>query len=211
MSAHSTVISGFTEEQVTRLTGVSRRQMRYWAVDGFFLPSIDLSATGVGLRLYSFRDLVCLKVIAALRNEAKVPLSELRRAKERLRHLGDDLWAKTTLFVLGRRVVFRHDGNDALEEASTGQRVLEIPLRVVTGDMERAVRSLRRRESSDVGRIERKRHVAQNQPVVAGTRIPVRAVKDFHEAGYAVSEIREQYPTLTEEDVIAAIGYGEVA
>jgi uncharacterized protein (DUF433 family) len=46
-------------------------------------------------------------------------------------------------------------------------------------------------------------------PVIVGTRIPPRAVKSFHEAGYTVEGIREQYPTLTVEQIEAAIAYVE--
>jgi DNA-binding transcriptional MerR regulator len=74
------VIAAFSEEQVGRLTGISQRQLRYWALDNFFVPSL-LSTKNDDLpplKMYSFRDLVCLKVINALRNDAKIPLKDLR-------------------------------------------------------------------------------------------------------------------------------------
>ena len=101
------VVAAFTEAEVERLTGISQRQLRYWASDEFYIPSLKVEDKGLPtMRLYSFRDLLCLKVISALRNGSKIPLQELRRTKERLAHLGDDLWAKTTLYILGKRVVF---------------------------------------------------------------------------------------------------------
>jgi DNA-binding transcriptional MerR regulator len=100
----SEIIASFTEEQVCKLTGISLRQLRYWASDGFYVPSLNTDDTGIeGLRLYSFRDLVCLKVINALRNDAKIQLKELRATKDRLAHLGEDMWAKTTLYIHGKR------------------------------------------------------------------------------------------------------------
>jgi uncharacterized protein (DUF433 family) len=206
------IIAAFTEIQVERLTGVSLRQLRYWASRSFYAPSLHVSDPDLpALRLYSFRDLVCLKVINALRNDAKIPLLELKRTKDRLAHLGDDLWAKTTLYVLGKRVVFDNPETGEKEEASTGQGVLQIPLQIVTGQMEDAVRSMRARKADNVGRIEKKRGIAQNQPVIAGTRIPVRSIHAFHNAGYTVDEINRQYPTLTREDISAALSYKEVA
>jgi uncharacterized protein (DUF433 family) len=53
--------------------------------------------------------------------------------------------------------------------------------------------------------------VAHNAPVLAGTRIPVRAIKRFNEAGYSVAQILSEYPTLTESDVVAALAYGPKA
>lgn len=211
MALPDAVKSAFTEDQVTRLTGVSKRQMRYWARDGFFVPSIDFSGAGIPQRLYSFRDIVSLKVLSALRNKAGISLSHLRDVKNHLNHLGDDLWASTTLYVLGKRIVVENDAAGHREDIVSGQAVLAIPLRIVTGEMEEAVGALRRRDPDDYGRVARKRSVAQNQPVLAGTRIPVRAVKDFHDAGYSVDEIKQQYPSLTEADIRAAIAFEEAA
>jgi uncharacterized protein (DUF433 family) len=208
----SSVIAAFTEAQATRLTGISLRQLRYWATHKFFEPSLKVVDPDLpAMRLYSFRDLACLKVINSLRNKAKIPLQELRRVKDRLSHLGDDLWAKTTLYVVGKRVVFKNPNTGEMEEVATGQGVLEIPLRVITGEIETALRAMRERKSEAVGKIERKRGVAQNQPVIAGTRIPVRSIKAFAEANYSVDEILKQYPTLTRDDVNAALAYKDVA
>lgn len=206
------VIAAFTEDQVVRLTGVSQRQLRYWATDKFFIPSIKMEDEGLeGLRLYSFRDLLCLKIISSLRNESKVSFPELRKTKERLSHLGDDMWAKTTLYVHKKRVVFDNPITGQKEEASTGQGVLEIPLLVVSGKMEDAVRAMRQRDSESIGKIEQKRGVAQNQPVIAGTKIPVQTIQAFHKAGYSIEDIQKQYPSLDAGDIAAAIKFKEVA
>lgn len=205
------MVAAFTEEQVERLTGVSQRQLRYWASD-FYPPSISLDDSDLdGLRLYSFRDLVCLKVINALRNDAKIPLPELRATKERLKHLGDDIWIKTTLYILAKRVVFDNPETGEKEEARSGQGVLQVPLKVVAGQMAAAVEAMRGRREGTSGQIEQKRGVAQNQPVIAGTRIPVRSIQAFAKAGYSVGEIHRQYPTLTKDDIAAAIQYRDVA
>jgi uncharacterized protein (DUF433 family) len=206
------VIAAFTEDQVVRLTGVSRRQLRYWATDQFFIPSIKMEDNDLAeLRLYSFRDLVCLKIISEIRNESKVSFPELRKTKERLAHLGDDLWAKTTLYIHRKKIVFQNPSTGQKEEASTGQGVLEIPLQVVTGDMQQAVRAMRQRNNESIGKIDQKRSVAKNQPVIAGTKIPVRTIQAFHKAGYSVADIQKQYPSLDLADIEAAIKFKEVA
>jgi uncharacterized protein (DUF433 family) len=206
------VVTGFTEHQAVRLTKVSLRQLRYWAGDGFFVPSLRSADPALPrLRLFSFRDLVCLKVLNQLRNKASIPLQELRRTKERLIDLGEHLWADTTLYALGKRVVFKNPKTGELEEAATGQGVPKIPLKVVTGDMQKAVEAMRQRKPESFGRIERRRSVAQNQPVVAGTRIPVTSIRAFAEAGYSHEEIRREYPSLTIEDIKAALAYEAAA
>lgn len=207
----NTVVAAFTEEQANRLTGVSLYQMRSWASDGFFAPSIVFGSEAgePSVRLYSFRDLVCLKVLGQLRNTAKVPLSDLRSVKQRLSHLGPDLWAKTVLYVLGKKVVFE-DPRTGKRENANGQRVLEIPLLVVTGDMKRAVEDLRKRGDDSVGQIDTKSRGARN-PVVAGTRIPVKTIQEFADAGYSADQIISQFPSLTKSDVEAAIKYRPAA
>lgn len=212
MSHSNVVLSAFTEDHVVRLTGISKRQLRYWDGTGFFVPSLAYENRREPYsRLYSFRDVVCLKIVNVLRNEARVPLPHLREVKEKLAHLGDDLWAKTTLYVLGKRVVFLDPESETLEDALTGQLILQIPLLAASGSMETAVRTLWRREESTIGKIERQKNVVQNQPVIAGTRIPVRSVKAFADAGYSIDQIKQEYPTLTEEDIRAAIAYDAAA
>jgi uncharacterized protein (DUF433 family) len=202
------VIAAFSEEQVGRLTNISKSQLRYWDRTEFFSPSYgDDDRRQAYSRLYSFRDLVCLSVLNSLRNDSRVSLSHLREVKECLSHLGDDVWTKTTLYVLNRRVIFDNPTTKAREDVVNHQGVLQIPLLVVKGRMEEAVKHLWTRSTEKVGSIERLRNVAHNQPVIAGTRIPIRAVKNFHEAGYTVKQIIAEYPDLTERDVQAALAY----
>jgi len=211
-SVSTNVITAFTEDHVERLTGVSKRQLRYWAADGFFVPSVACNDSHKPyIRLYSFRDVVSLKVLNELRNKSKVSLPHLREVKEKLAHLGDDLWSCTTLYVLKKRVVFDNPETEAKEEVVSGQGVLEIPLRVITGDMQKEVKALSRRDASMIGKFDQRRTVAHNQLVFAGTRIPVKSVKAFADAGYTVSEIKQEYPTLTEEDIRAAIEHDAAA
>lgn len=212
MLGDAVVVAAFTVEQAERLTGVSKRQLGYWDRTGFFIPSLAYGDRREPYsRLYSFRDLVCLKVVHALRNDSKVPLSHLREVKEKLAHLGEHLWAKTILYVLNRRVIFHNPETGAPEEVLSAQAILNIPLKAVSGEIETAVKALRQRAPDLVGKVERRRNVAGNQPVVAGTRILVRSIKAFADDGYSVEEIGKEYPILTEQDIHAAIEYKEAA
>lgn len=208
----NTVIAAFTEEQTSNLTSVSIRQLRHWDSTKFFVPSLaSADRRQPYSRLYSFRDLLCLKLLNTLRNESRVSMQHLKKVKEKLAHLGEDLWSKTTLFVLNRKVVFVNPETAEREEVVSGQGVLSIALEVVTGNMREAVDKLRSRDAAVIGRIETKRGVANSRPVVAGTRIPVEAIKEFAEAGYSIEQIMAQYPTLKREDIDAALRYGDAA
>jgi uncharacterized protein (DUF433 family) len=155
--------------------------------------------------------LACLKVLHGLRNDSKGSLPHLRDVKGKLAALGEDLWAKTTLFVLDRRVVIVHPETRKREDALSGQAVLKIPLKQVTSTLEADVAAMMKRDKSLIGQVTRRRGIAGSQLVIAGTRVPVGAIKAFREAGYTPSQIREQYPALTDQDIKAALAYGKAA
>lgn len=206
------VISAFTEEQVERLTGITKRQLRWWDNHEFFVPGLAYEVRSKPYsRLYSFRDLVALKVLNALRNEATIPLKELKRVKQKLTHMGDDVWTKTTLYVHNKTVAFVNPETGVTEEIVTGQGVLQIALQVVVGNMRKAVDDMRVRGPEIVGRITKQRGLLNNMPVVAGTRIPIRSIKAFAESGYSEEDILKEYPTLKVEDVRAALKYPTAA
>lgn len=50
--------------------------------------------------------------------------------------------------------------------------------------------------------------VCFGKPCIKGTRIWVSLVLDFLASGMQISEMLEEYPQLTEEDIRAAIAYG---
>jgi DNA-binding transcriptional MerR regulator len=205
--ADERVLEAFGEEHVERLTGLTRRQLRCWAKTGFFKPSYEVG----GVRVYTFRDLVALRTLGLLRREHGVSLQHLREVAERLSHLHPDLWLQKTLYVLDKRVVFDDDSSGLRLEPASGQIVADVPLRRVMGNVENAARALRDRPPEQIGKVERPRSIAHNAWIVAGTRIPTRAVKRFHDAGYSIKAIIREYPSLTEADVRAALAHEEEA
>ena len=185
MSEADNIVGAFSEEQAARLSGVSLNQLRRWDADEFFCPSFS-DAKGVPFgRIYSFRDIVSLRVLNDLRNKKKISLSHLREVSRELSHLGDEKWTATTLYVLGRRVVFDDPRTNLRQEVVSGQRVFDIPLRVVISSTRRAVQELNDR-SDRIGQVVRARFIAQNEPVIAGTRVSVTAIREFAEDGYSV-------------------------
>src|SRR5438552_12817660 len=72
---------GFRVPDVTRIVGISYRQLDYWARTELVTPSIrDAKGSGTQ-RLYSFQDLVALRVIKRLL-DAGVSLQRVRKAVE---------------------------------------------------------------------------------------------------------------------------------
>jgi uncharacterized protein (DUF433 family)/DNA-binding transcriptional MerR regulator len=198
-------LTAFSERHVERLTGLTKRQLRYWHDSGFFRPSSPAAAYG---RFYAFRDIVGLRTLAALRNDHKVPLQHLRKVAERLAHLRDELWSGTTLYVVNRKVVFREPGTAKPREVLSGQYVFEaLPLRRVRAEARAEAQRLMSRAPGDAGKVARLAGTARKTPVLAGTRIPVAAIKRFSAEGYSAAQIIAEYPGLTEADIEAALSY----
>jgi uncharacterized protein (DUF433 family) len=208
MDTAANVVGAFSEEHAEQLTGISLGQLRRWDRIGLLHPSY--AAEGRGLpygRIYSFRDLVSLRVLNELRNKAKVPIRHLLEVHKDISRLSDDPWSSSRLEVLGKRVVIAEPGTRRRRVAASGQLVLDIPFRVIIASMRNAVAKLNERGADEVGKVIQAKFVAQNQPVMAGTRIPVSAIKSFAGAGYDVDAIIKEYPDLTAADVRAAIAY----
>src|SRR5256885_5873124 len=68
-------------------SGISYRQLDYWARTGLVVPSVRPAAGSGSQRLYSFRDIVVLKVVKRLL-DAGGSLQNIRKAIDQLRARG---------------------------------------------------------------------------------------------------------------------------
>jgi uncharacterized protein (DUF433 family) len=202
--SNSNIIGAFSEEQASRLTGLSRRQLSGWRRMKFMRPTFDDQDSRAPFsHIYSFKDLVKLRVLHQLRNVHRIPLAELQKTAEALSHLGDDLWTATTLYVHRKRIVFIEPDTKRKREVTSKQHVADIPLRIVISSTRDEVARLNERDESTIGKITIKRYINRSAPVIAGTRIPARVIADFLAAGYSTAHILREYPTLTAADVEA--------
>lgn len=194
----------FTTEHVSRLTGLTARQVRYWDKTEFFSPTLVHTGRRAFGRIYSFRDVVGLRTIAMLRK--KVPLQELRRVGAWLLQHHETPWSSLRFGLAGKKVVFFDPMSGvAIETRSGGQTVLAIALEPIANEMQKAAERLTERRSGEHGQIVRHRNVVHNAFTLAGTRVPTEAVWEFHRAGYAPDAIIKEFPRLTKKDVKAAI------
>lgn len=202
-------IVAFTSEHVCRLTGLSTRQVRYWDDTGFFSPAlVDGFRKRAFGRIYTFRDVVGLRVIAILRKTHKVPLQELRRVGGWLQANHAQPWSTLRFAMAGRKVVFIDpDSGAATEPRGKGQMVFHVAVEPIANEMREAADQLRQRQSEQLGQIVRNRYVVHNAWTIAGTRVPTAAIWNFHQAGYDPAAILEEYPRLAVEDVSAAIAF----
>ena len=203
---NTSIIGAFSEDQVSRLTGLTKSQLRGWNRRGFIRPEYRTSddPRKPFSYIYSFKDLLKLRVLNQLRNVYSVPMHELERVEHALAHMGDEKWTSQKLWVSNRRVVFEEPESLRKREVASKQFVAEIALEVVTSDARQEIQRLNRRNSGEVGVISQKRHVHSSEPVFMGTRIPVSAIEKYISSGLSDAEIIDRFPSLEVGDLDAA-------
>jgi DNA-binding transcriptional MerR regulator len=206
------VLAAFSEEHVSRVTGLSIGRLRYWAKTGFFRPSfVEDDPRRPYSRFYSFKQVVALRALEMLRVQNGVPLQHLRRVAEKLSHLEDDLWTKTSLFVANRKVVFSDPITGKPQEVVSGQFVMEYPLIKIVEATSESIEAIGARSPDQLGKVVKMRGVNRSAWTISGTRVPIASVRRLHEDGYSVDQIISEYPDLTDADVRAALSHGETA
>jgi DNA-binding transcriptional MerR regulator len=131
--------TGFGARAVLALTGISYRQLDYWARTGLVGSSIRQADGRGSRRVYSFADLVALRVVGQLR-EAGVSVQTIRRAVKWLRSHADQPLATLALAAQGKKVFALTDDPAKLIEATAdGQVVLAISVEKVARHLERGV------------------------------------------------------------------------
>jgi hypothetical protein len=150
---------------------------------------------------------VALRTLEMLRVKNGVPLQHLRKVAEKLSHLKDDLWTKTTLYVANRKVVFSDPLTGRPQEVVSGQYVAEYALVELIEETSRSIDSVGRRSADQVGKVAKIRGVNRSAWTISGTRIPIASVQRLHEDGFSIAQIIAEYPDLTEQDVRAALAH----
>lgn len=105
---------GYPAGQAARLAGIPYRTLDFWARSGFIIPSI-VQSTGKGSdRIYSFQDIVALRVAGKLRT-AGISLQALRQVLAYLQARdGFESPLAETYLVSDGRDVFEKRGDDVM-------------------------------------------------------------------------------------------------
>jgi DNA-binding transcriptional MerR regulator len=118
---------GYRGVTACSVAGITYRQLDYWARTGLVVPSVrDASGSGTQ-RLYSFRDIVVLKVVKRLL-DAGVSLQNIRKAIETLRQWGEDDLATMTLISDGTTVYECRSAEEVVDLLQGGQGVFGIAI-----------------------------------------------------------------------------------
>ena len=140
---------GFSGPAVCRVTGVTYRQLDYWARTGLVTPSVSPAQGSGSKRVYSYADVVEVKVVKSLL-DAGVSLPRARQAVNCLREqLGVDV-KSVSLVLSGSRSVLAYSDGDIIDLLKGGHGVFNvISLESVTADIDR---SLARDDSENVSK-----------------------------------------------------------
>jgi len=137
---------GFTPRQVTRLTGIPYSTLNLWAKKGLVLPSIAAGHGSGSERIYSFSDLIALKVAFELR-KAGVTTRSIEKVVHFVReHEGlQKPLSEARLLVSGRDVLVVRNGQQLVSALSKpGQSCLSfvVDLPRTLGELVRATQSI---------------------------------------------------------------------
>ena len=125
---------GYRVPDVVRVVGITYRQLDYWARTGLVRPSIRDAQGSGSQRLYSFQDLVALKVIKSLLDTG-ISLQRVRKAVEYLHDMKRPAHG-VTLMSDGSRIYEADSPEAVVDLLSRGQGVFAIAVDKVWTDLE---------------------------------------------------------------------------
>jgi DNA-binding transcriptional MerR regulator len=128
--------------------GITYRQLDYWARTDLVSPSIQ-SATGSGSqRLYSFQDILVLKIVKRLLDTG-VSLQNIRTAVEHLRNRGVADLESMTLMSDGASIYECTSPDEIFDLLQGGQGVFGIAINRVWNEVEGSLATLQGESAKD--------------------------------------------------------------
>jgi len=132
---------GYRGPTACKAAGITYRQLDYWARTDLVVPTVR-GASGSGTqRLYSFRDILVLKVVKRLLDTG-VSLQQIRTAVAHLRERGVDDLAQITLMSDGASVYECTSPDEVVDLVQGGQGVFGIAVGRVWREVEGSLAEL---------------------------------------------------------------------
>lgn len=134
---------GFRAPNVCSLVGITYRQLDYWARTKLITPSIQAAQGSGSQRLYSFTDVIQLKVIKRLL-DAGMSLKRIRQAMEILREQlrSEQPLRDVTLLSDGQTIFAAHSSDEVVDIFRKGQGVFGIAVGPVQAELEGEIHEL---------------------------------------------------------------------
>ena len=127
--------AGYRGPTACGAAGITYRQLDYWARTGLVQPSVRGASGSGSQRLYSFRDILVLKIVKRLL-DAGVSLQQIRTAVEHLHERGVDDLAQITLMSDGASVYECTSADEVIDLVQGGQGVFGIAVGRVWREVE---------------------------------------------------------------------------
>jgi len=116
---------GYRGPSACQIAGITYRQLDYWARTSLVVPSIRGAAGSGSQRLYSFKDVLVLKIVKRLLDTG-ISLHNIRIAVDHLRERGVRDLANITLFSDGTTVYECTSAEEVVDLLQGGQGVFGI-------------------------------------------------------------------------------------
>ncbi len=126
---------GYRGPTACSAAGITYRQLDYWARTGLVEPSVQAAHGSGSQRLYSFRDILVLKVVKRLLDTG-ISLQQIRAAVQHLRDHGTEDLAQVTLMSDGVSVYECTSADEVVDLLQGGQGVFGIALGRVWREVE---------------------------------------------------------------------------
>jgi DNA-binding transcriptional MerR regulator len=155
-------MDAYNSKLASRIVGVTLRQIQYWDEQGFVRPSVKLARGRGTKRLYSFHDLICLKVVKDLTHHG-FSLQKIRRCVRPLRKYSPARQSLDSLKYLtdGEDLFVITSDREKILSAIERQFVLSLGIgnlvRELNGEIQRAAPSTPIKRSRGLARLEEKR------------------------------------------------------
>ncbi|WP_366939566.1 MerR family transcriptional regulator [Nocardioides sp.] len=127
--------TGYRGPTACNAAGISYRQLDYWARTGLIEPTVRGAKGSGSQRLYSFQDILLLKVVKRLL-DAGISLQQIRTAVQHLRQRGTDDLTRVTLMSDGVSVYECTSNDEIIDLLQGGQGVFGIAIGGVWQEIE---------------------------------------------------------------------------
>jgi uncharacterized protein (DUF433 family)/DNA-binding transcriptional MerR regulator len=200
----------YTTRLTATLSGATVRQLAYWRRETEHGPLLSPEYGSSPRALYSFRDVVALRICVRLRKETS--LQRVRRSLASLQEFAPQTHLSShTLKSAGRTIVWLTEDGDYIDTVEQPGHpgipvVMEEVFRSFTTADGRTVPDLSNPEdglSIDNG-------VRGGYPVLEGTRIPYDTVASLAQDGLSEADIIDLYPSVAAAGIQGAVKFADL-
>lgn len=195
----------YSSRLTAALTGASQGQLAYWRRDGEHGPLLLPEYGTKPQAMYSFRDVVALRICVQLRKETS--LQRVRRAVAHLQTVAPDTHLSAhSLRSAGRTIVWLTEDGDYID---TVEHPGQPGIRVVMEEVFREFTTASGRQVPDLATpadgVNIDDDIRSGYPVIEGTRIPYDTIAGLAHDGLTDAEIIDLYPSVTEQGIRGAV------